>query len=122
MERHTLPTGAGGARLFVLVAARLGFLSRAFSDPVIAMVGIFRLVLLTPPAIFWIAAIAALCWYLLGIRFAIFAMASLLLLVNQALWAQLMITLSLVLTSTVIALIIAFPLRLLLWDSRAAPA
>jgi ABC-type proline/glycine betaine transport system permease subunit len=122
MEMYKLPIGPVGARLFDLAAAQLGFLFRAFSHTVIAIDGTFRLVLLTPPAIFWIAAIAALCWHLLGIRFAIFAMTSLLLLVNQALWAQLMITLSLVLTSTVIALIIAFPLGVLMGESRAARA
>src|SRR6185312_15674178 len=95
-----LSIGIVGARIFDVVTAQLGWLLHAFSAVVIAIDTGFRFVLLTPPALLWIAAIAALCWYLLGLRFATFALVSLLLLVNQQLWAPTMITLSLVLTST----------------------
>jgi ABC-type proline/glycine betaine transport system permease subunit len=122
MEIHKLPIGAVGARIFDVLAAQLGWLFHAFSSVVIAIDAGFRFVLLTPPALLWIAVVAALCWYLLGIRFAVFALASLLLLVNQALWAPTIITLSLVLTSTLIALIIAFPLGVLMAESRAVHA
>jgi ABC-type proline/glycine betaine transport system permease subunit len=122
METHKLPIGAVGAQIFDVLAAQLGWLFRTFSGVAIAVDGGFRFVLLTPPALLWITAIAALCWYLLGIRFAVFALASLLLLMNQALWAPTMITLSLVLTSTLIALIIAFPLGVLMAESQAARA
>jgi glycine betaine/proline transport system permease protein len=122
MTIHKLPIGPVGAWIFDVLAARLGWLFYAFSSVVIAIDAGFRFVLLTPPSLLWIAVIAALCWCLLGIRFALFALASLLLLVNQALWAPTMITLSLVLTSTLIALIIAFPLGVLMAESRAVRA
>ena len=122
MTIHKLPIGPLGAWIFDVLTARLGWLFHAFSSVVIAIDAGFRFVLMTPPALLWIAVIAALCWYLLGIRFALFALASLLLLVNQALWTPTMITLSLVLTSTLIALIIAFPLGVLMAESRAVRA
>ncbi len=122
MTMHKLPIGPVGAWIFDVLTARLGWLFHAFSSAVIAIDAGFRFVLLTPPSFLWVAVIVALCWYLLGIRFAAFALASLLLLVNQALWTPTMITLSLVLTSTLIALIIAFPLGVLMAESRTVHA
>lgn len=117
-----LPIGPTGAWIFDVLTAQLGWLFHAFSSVVIAIDSAFRVVLLTPPAILWILVIAGLCWYLLGVRFALFALTSLLLLVNQDLWAPTMITLSLVLTSTLIALIVAFPIGVLMAESRSAQA
>jgi glycine betaine/proline transport system permease protein len=117
MEMHKLPIGSTGARVFEIVTAHMGLLFHAFSSSVTTIDGAFRVVLLTIPASVWIVGIAALCWYLIGIRFAFFAVASLLLLLNQALWDQTMVTLSLVLTSTLIALVIAFPLGILMAES-----
>jgi glycine betaine/proline transport system permease protein len=122
MEIAKLPIGAVGARIFDVLTAQLGWLFHAFSSTVITIDGAFRIVLLTPAALLWILVITALCWYLLGIRFAVFALGSLLLLVNQQLWAPTMITLSLVLTSTLIALIIAFPIGVLMAESPSAQA
>jgi ABC-type proline/glycine betaine transport system permease subunit len=120
---HKLPIGDLGAEIFDILAARLGLLFHAFSTVVTTMDGAFRAALLGPPPLASIAIVAVLSWYLLGIRFSTFAVASLLLLANQALWVQTMVTLSLVLTSTLIALIIAFPLAILMeesWIVRAA--
>jgi glycine betaine/proline transport system permease protein len=117
-----LPIGPVGEQIFDVLTAQLGWLFHAFSTVVIAIDSFCRFALLAPAAILWIILIAALCWYLLGIRFALFALLSLLLLVNQALWAPTMITLSLVLTSTLIALIIALPLGVLMAESRTVHA
>jgi ABC-type proline/glycine betaine transport system permease subunit len=122
MDLHKLPIGPAGAHLFDIVTAHTGLLFHAFAATVTAIDGGLRFILLTIPPLAWIAGVFALCWYLIGFRFALFALASLLLLLNQALWNQTMITLSLVLTSTLLALVIAFPLGILMSESAVARA
>jgi ABC-type proline/glycine betaine transport system permease subunit len=118
MDVPKLPIGDAGAQAFDFVAAHFTWLFDAFKVTVTALDAAFSGTLLFIPAAVWIVAIAALCWRLVGLRLALFALLSLLLLLNQGLWEQTMVTLSLVLTSTLIALAIALPLGILMAESR----
>jgi ABC-type proline/glycine betaine transport system permease subunit len=122
MDVPKLPIGDAGARAFDFVAAHFTWLFDAFKATVIALDAAFSGTLLFVPALVWIVVIAALCWRLVGLRLALFAVLSLLLLLNQGLWEQTMVTLSLVLTSTLIALVIALPLGILMAESRLVRA
>ena len=118
MDVPKLPVGRLGEEAFNFVAAHFAGLFALFSLVVTAIEAAFRAVLLFVPAPVWIVVVALICWRLVGLRLAAFALGSLFLLLNQGLWGLTMLTLSLVLTSTLIALLIAVPLAILIAENR----
>lgn len=122
MDVPKLPVGRLGAEAFEFVADHFAGLFQLFSLVVTAMEAALRGILLFVPAEVWIVAVAVICWRVVGLRLAAFALGSLLLLLNQGLWALTMVTLSLVLTSTLIGLAIAIPIGIVVAESRIAQA
>lgn len=118
MEVPKLPIGSAGALAFDFVAAHFSKFFAIFSLIVTAIDSTLSSLLLAVPPAVSIAIVVTLSWRLVGIRFALFALGALLLLLNQSLWQQTMLTLSLVLTSTSIALLLAFPTAIVVAESR----
>jgi glycine betaine/proline transport system permease protein len=122
MDVPKLPIGRIGAEAFDFVAANFAGLFALFSLVVTAIEAALRSVLLFVPAAAWIVIVALICWRLVSLRLAVFALGSLLLLLNQGLWQLTMLTLSLVLTSTLIALMLAMPIAVLIAENRMVRA
>ena len=83
---------------------------------ILAVINGFENALLFIPSIVLIIAIVLLAWRIAGRGIAIFAAIGLLLIDAMQLWSETMETLSLVFTSTMIALLIGIPLGI--WMSR----
>ncbi|KAA2211812.1 ABC transporter permease [Teichococcus oryzae] len=94
-----------------IIAAAIGFVTDGLHD---ALVG------LPAPAI--IAAIALVALWRMGWKFAVFAVASLLLITGMGLWERMMETLSLVLAATGIAMLVGIPLGIAMARSNAVQA
>src|SRR3712207_3748450 len=73
--------------------------------------------LLAIPMLVLVALIAALAFWRVSGRFALFTLASLLLIISMNLWADTVSTLSLVIASTVLSLVIGLPLGV--WMARS---
>ncbi|MBD3258141.1 ABC transporter permease subunit [candidate division GN15 bacterium] len=87
------------AGLFDFISATL----RAFIDG-------FEWLLTTIPAIVIVLIFAALAWWLVSRGIAIFTLLGLLLIISMGFWEETMVTLALVLTSALVALVIGIPL------------
>jgi glycine betaine/proline transport system permease protein len=94
-----------------IIAAAIGFVTDGLHD---ALVG------LPAPAI--IAVIALVALWRVGWKFAVFAVASLLLITGMGLWERMMETLSLVLAATGIAMLVGIPLGIAMARSNAVQA
>src|SRR3712207_97401 len=73
--------------------------------------------LLALPMLVLVALLAALAFWRVSGRFALFTLAALLLIVSMDLWAETVATLGLVITSTVLCLVIGIPLGV--WMARS---
>jgi glycine betaine/proline transport system permease protein len=122
MDVPKIPIGQIGADAFDFIAANFAGLFTLFSLIVTAIEAAFRAALLFVPAAAWIVIVTFICWRLVGLRLAAFALGALLLLLNQGLWQLTMLTLSLVLTSTLIALMLALPIAILVAENRMVRA
>jgi len=93
------------------IAATIGFVTDGVRDA-----------LLFAPAPLTIAIIALLALWRVGWKFAIFAVAALMLISGMGLWDRMMETLSLVLAATGIAMVLGIPLGIAMARSRAVQA
>ena len=91
--------------LFDVVASALDGLALAIQD-----------LLFLLPAWALVILLAALAWWRVGWRFAVFAVASLALILGMHLWQQTLETLALVLAATIVSLILGIPLGI--WAAR----
>ncbi|MFC7554378.1 ABC transporter permease [Pseudoroseomonas wenyumeiae] len=93
------------------IAATIGFVTDGVRDA-----------LVFAPAPLTIAVIALLALWRVGWKFAIFAVAALMLISGMGLWDRMMETLSLVLAATGIAMVLGIPLGIAMARSRAVQA
>ncbi len=75
-------------------------------------------VLVTPPELIIIVALAAIAFFMAGWRIALFTAVGLLLIISLGLWEDAMLTLALVLVSAATALAIAIPIGIIAAKSR----
>lgn len=88
--------------LFDLISVGLDALTLGIED-----------VLLLPPAWLLIALLTGLAWWRTRLRFALFTVAALALVVGIGLWAETVATLALVIAATLVSLIVGIPLGIL---------
>ena len=91
-----------------IVSAVIGFVTGGIQSALTA-----------PPAVVVIALIALLALWRVSWKFALFAVASLFLIMGMGLWDRMMETLSLVLAATVVAIVIGVPLGIAMARSNA---
>jgi len=91
--------------LFDVVSSALDGLALAIQDLLFLM-----------PTWVLVLVLAALAWWRVGWRFAVFAVASLVLILGMHLWQQTLDTLALVLAATLVSLILGIPLGI--WAAR----
>ena len=91
-------------------------------DGLDGFVSAFEALLNFPPELVMIGILAAIALYLAGWRVAVFAVLGSLLILGLDLWEDTMLTLALVLSSTVVALVIGIPLGILAVQSRGVEA
>lgn len=98
------------------MTANLQFIFSAISSTISFIVETITYVLLLPHSFILIALITILAFFTVKRNFAIFTVIGLLLIDTMGLWVMTMETLSLVLTSTLIALVVGVPLGI--WASK----
>jgi glycine betaine/proline transport system permease protein len=76
-------------------------------------VGAFEAVLTAPPELVMVAILAAIAYFVSGWRVALFSVLGFLLLISLGLWNDTMLTLSLIITSAIVALALGIPLGIL---------
>jgi glycine betaine/proline transport system permease protein len=86
------------------------------------LVGVFELVLTSPPELVMVVILTAIAYFMAGWRVALFSVLGFLLLISLGLWNGTMITLALVLASAIISLIIGIPLGILAAKSQPVEA
>jgi glycine betaine/proline transport system permease protein len=94
-----------------IIAAAIGFVTGGIRDALVAL-----------PAPAAIAIIVLLALWRVGWKFAVFAVAALLLITGMGLWERMMETLSLVLAATAIAMVVGIPLGIAMARSNAVQA
>ena len=78
-----------------------------------AFVGAFEAVLTAPPPLVMVAILAAIAYFVSGWRVALFSVLGFLLLISLGLWGATMLTLALIITSAIVALVLGIPLGIL---------
>ncbi|MCF7803342.1 MAG: proline/glycine betaine ABC transporter permease [Candidatus Marinimicrobia bacterium] len=81
------------------------------------VVDVFEAILLFPPSYVAIVLFAALAWWIAGRGVGIFSLIGLWLIASMGFWEQTMVTLALVVTSALVALVIGIPVGI--WASRS---
>ncbi|WP_120009815.1 ABC transporter permease [Teichococcus vastitatis] len=94
-----------------IIAAAIGFVTGGIRDALVAL-----------PAPAAIAIIVLLALWRVGWKFAVFAVAALLLITGMGLWERMMETLSLVLAATAIAMVVGIPLGIAMARSNVVQA
>ncbi|MCI0757055.1 ABC transporter permease [Teichococcus vastitatis] len=94
-----------------IIAAAIGFVTGGIRDALVAL-----------PAPAAIAIIVLLALWRVGWKFAVFAVAALLLITGMGLWERMMETLSLVLAATAIAMVVGIPLGIAMARSNIVQA
>lgn len=122
MDSYKIPLGVLGERFIDFMSATLDPVFLTFAFLVETLVDVFDGLFGLLPAVVWLALITALVWRLSGRGIAIFALISIAILINQGLWEETVDTLVLVLTATIMSLLVAFPLGILMGESRAVEA
>jgi glycine betaine/proline transport system permease protein len=84
------------------------------------LINTFVSVLTVPPALVTIVVLAAIAWFLASWRVALFTVLGFLLIMGMDLWDDSMLTLGLVISSAVVALLLGVPLGILGAQSRIA--
>ena len=87
------------------------------SASVMAIVSLWKALLLFPPALVTIALFVLLAWFTAGRKVAVFTLVGMFLIDAMQLWTPTMETLALVITSVLIALMIALPIGI--WASKS---
>ncbi len=77
------------------------------------LIGTFSFILTQPPALLMIAIFAAIAWFLASWRIALLSVVGFLLILSMDLWNDAMMTLGLVISSAVVALLVGVPLGIL---------
>lgn len=122
MDSYKIPLGVLGERFIDFMSATLDPVFLSFAFLVETLVDVFDGLFGLLPAVVWLALITALAWRLSGRGIAIFALVSIAILINQGLWDETVDTLALVLTATIMSLLVAFPLGIVMGESRAVEA
>lgn len=122
MDSYKIPLGQYGERFIDLLSATLQPVFSGFSFIVETLVSTFDGLFGLLPAVVWLALITVLAWRHSGRGIGIFALVSIAILINQGLWQATVDTLALVLTATIMSLSVAFPLGILMGESRAIEA
>ncbi len=117
-----IPVGQFGETAVHWITANFGAAIAAFGAFVTAMNDALLWLFSAPPPLLWIALAVLLAWRSAGRGVAVFCAIGLLLIWNQALLVPTMKTMSLVLTATLIALVIALPAGIAIAESRAMRA
>jgi glycine betaine/proline transport system permease protein len=108
-----IPLGAWVEAIIAFLTDTLSGLTKAVSSVVESAIdSVVAVVLLVPPWLFMIV-IAAIIWWLVNRRVAIFSLVGFFLLWNLGLWEPTIITISLVLVSTLIAVALGIPLGII---------
>jgi glycine betaine/proline transport system permease protein len=81
-------------------------------------VGVFEAILSAPPELVMVGILAVIAFFLSGWRVAVFSVLGFLFLIGLGVWDKAMLTLALVLSSTVIALLLGIPLGIISAKSR----
>jgi glycine betaine/proline transport system permease protein len=113
-----IPVGDSGQVVVHWLTANCGAAIKAFGAVVTGMNDTLLSLFSAPPPPIWIAAAVLLAWRSAGRGLALFCGIGLLLIWNQALWLATMKTMSLVLTATLLALMIALPAGIAIAESR----
>lgn len=100
------------------ITVHLAFAIRLFGAVVTGLYDGFVAASSGVPPLVWIGVVALLAWHAAGRGAALFSLVSLLLVWNQGLWLATLKTLSLVLTSTLLALVVAIPVGIIIAESR----
>ncbi len=115
--RDLIDIGGGFETVVNWLQDNLGWLFKVITDTVNGMLDGTEFVLTAPPALLVIAIFAALAWYFAGYGVAIFTFLGFGLVWYMGLWTLTMSTLSLVISSVVIALLLGIPLGI--WSSKS---
>ena len=115
--RDLIDIGGGFETVVNWLQDNLGWLFKVITDAVNGMLDGTEFVLTAPPALLVIAIFAALAWYFAGYGVAIFTFLGFGLVWYMGLWTLTMSTLSLVISSVVIALLLGIPLGI--WSSKS---
>lgn len=118
MEAYKIPIGDVGEQLVQYIIRDLKPLLAAFGTVILFINGLMKSILFFAPSWVLITFIVALSWWLGSRKAGLFTLTSLLLLWNLRLLEATVTTISLVLTATIFALIIAIPLGILMAESR----
>lgn len=115
-----IPIGDFMEKVITWMTANFSGLFDAIKQGLESIINSINWVLLAIPIILFIIAAVFLAWWLAGKGIACFTGLGLLLIQNLGLWKQTMQTLSLVTTSTLIAILIGLPLGILMAKSNKA--
>lgn len=122
MEIPKIPLGRLGEAGIRWMTLHLSGPIEAFGTAVAGIDQAFVWLFSAVPPLAWIGVIAAVAWHAAGRSTAIFAGLGFLVVWNQGLWVATVKTLSLVLTASLLALLIAIPLGIAIAENRPARA
>ena len=122
MDLPRIPVGKIGEAAVGWITLHLAPLIHVFDWLVTGLNGALLWLFGIAPPLAWIVAITFAAWHAAGRGTALFAFLGLLAIWNQGLWVATITTLSLVLTSTMLALVIAFPIGIAIAESRSVRA
>jgi glycine betaine/proline transport system permease protein len=118
MDVPRIPVGKFGEAGVEWITLHMVPLIHGFDALVTGLNEAFLWLFRAAPPFGWIIAITLVAWHAAGRGTALFALLGLLAVWNQGLWVATITTLSLVLTSTLLALVIALPIGIAIAESR----
>ena len=119
MENYKIPIGEYGEKLITFAHSNFKPLFTGFKFATESTVEILDSLFLMLPSLAWTVIVAVVVWRLKGWGMAIFAIISFLLIDNQGFWNEMTLTASIVLTSAIFSLVVAFPLGILMAENEA---
>lgn len=113
ISQFRIPVGAGATAVVSWMTDNLSGLFGAISRSLFASFQFLEDLLLGPPEIVIVILFCILAWIVGNWKFALFTALSFLLVIGMALWSETMSTLSMVLVSSIIAVVMGIPLGIL---------